>query len=272
MRGPNGPGGTISGVKGVVALASGYGLLAILAVPSMLPAADEPPAAVPAPAPPPAEVSPAPAAPVPDQVAGPDADQPAPPAEAGPVLEVEAAPNPRRQGTHEVAMRNLEFVPKTIDVAVGDTITWRNEDSEPHNAIAEDDSFRTETFGQGESASATIDEPGSHPYFCSIHAGMKGTVVAGDGGGGGGGTGGGGGGGGGGSSGGSGSSGSSTGSSSGVTGSSSASGTSTGSSASSSSGGSLPSTGREELWFALAGAWLLTVGAVVRTALADAGR
>jgi LPXTG-motif cell wall-anchored protein len=259
-------------VKGVIALVSGYALLAILAVPSLLPAADPEP--VPAPGPeaveptPPAASAPAPvngADPQPTQV------EPSPSQQAGTteVVEVEAE---GRQATHEVAMRDLKFIPKKINVAVGDTVTWRNDDTEPHNAIANDDSFRTETIQGGETVSATIDESGSHPYFCSIHAGMEGTVVAG----GGGGSGSGGGGGGGGSSGGSGSGGSGTSGSGTSTGPSpsASSGAATGStgttSSSSASSGSLPSTGSDELWFALAGAWLLTVGAAIRSAAAGA--
>ena len=38
-------------------------------------------------------------------------------------------------------MRDYEFVPKEITVDVGDTVTWTNEDSADHNAIADDDSF-----------------------------------------------------------------------------------------------------------------------------------
>jgi plastocyanin len=254
-------------VKGVIALVSGYAVLAMLAAPSLLVAADTESVA-----PVPAEADPAPAAPDPAEAAPPDpaqappADtgQPAAPADstAGQVEEVQVA---GRQATHEVAMRDIKFVPKQITVDVGDTITWRNEDSEPHNAIAKDDSFRTETIQQGETTFATINEPGSHSYFCSIHAGMTGTVVAGSAGGGGDGSGGGGGG----SGGGSGSSGTSAGASASAGGSSGiTSGAASGTSSSSRSGTSiLPATGRDELWFAIAGAWLLTVGAAVRAAV-----
>jgi plastocyanin len=255
-------------VRGVIALVSGYAVLAMLAAPSLLVAADTESVA-----PVPAEADPAPAAPDPAQAAPPDSaqaapvdtGQPAAPTDstAGQVEEVQMA---GRQATHEVAMRDIKFVPKQITVEVGDTITWRNEDSEPHNAIANDDSFRTETIQQGETTSATIDEAGSHPYFCSIHAGMTGTVVAGSAGGGAGGSGGAGGG----SGDGSGSSGTSAGAGASTGGSSSI--TSSGGSGTSSSSGSgtssLPATGRDELWFAIAGAWLLMVGAAVRAAVA----
>jgi plastocyanin len=247
-------------VKGVIALASGYAMLAALAAPSLLLAADAEPVAPP-------EIAPETTAPDPVQPAAQGTVQPAAPAGDASSDEVVEVPAAQKAVTYEVAMRNIKFVPKKITVAVGDTITWRNEDSEPHNAIAEDDSFRTDTIQQGETVSATIDEAGSHPYFCSIHAGMTWTVVAGSGGGGSGG-GGGGTGGGGGSTGGSGSTGSST--APGTNrGSSTTTTPSTGTGATASGGtSSLPSTGQEELWFALAGAWLLTVGALARGALA----
>jgi LPXTG-motif cell wall-anchored protein len=171
-----------------------------------------------------------------------------------------------KQSAHEVLMRDIEFVPKTITVDVGDTITWRNEDSEPHNAIANDNSiFSTETIQQGETVSATIDQAGTIPYFCSIHAGMKGTVRAVGGGSGGGGSGGGG------SGGGSGGAGSPGGSSDDFLDPSATppagSGSSTGSSSSAGSDSSLPTTGQDSVWLALAGAWLLAVGATIRAAL-----
>jgi plastocyanin len=185
----------------------------------------------------------------------------------------EATASQSKQATHQVTMRDIAFHPKTIHVAVGDTITWVNQDSEPHNAIANDDSFKTATIEQGQTASATIDQAGTIPYFCSIHAGMKATVVAGSGGSGGGS----------GSSGGSGGSGGAGSSGSGTSPDSFDSGALGGSSSSpttplpgatgsGTSGGatgptSLPMTGQGDLlWLAIAGAWLLAVGAAVRTA------
>jgi LPXTG-motif cell wall-anchored protein len=177
-----------------------------------------------------------------------------------------AATSSAKQAAHEVLMRDIEFVPKNITVDVGDTITWRNEDSEPHNAIANDNSiFSTETIQQGETVSATIDQAGTIPYFCSIHAGMKGTVRALGGGSGGGGSGGGG------SGGGPGGFGSPGGSSDDFPDPSATppagSGSAAGSSSSGGSDSSLPTTGQESVWLALAGAWLLVVGATIRAAL-----
>jgi LPXTG-motif cell wall-anchored protein len=242
-------------VKGVRALVGGYVACAALAAPAALSAAEGDAGSDPVGSAG-AVVAPAPTA------SGVEVTQAAPPASS-------------KQTTHEVVMRDISFVPKTITIDVGDTVTWRNEDSEPHNAIAEDDTFKTATIEQGETASATIEQAGTYPYFCSIHAGMKGTVKVGSGGGSGGG--------------GSGSSGGSGGSGSSGTGSGSAGGDFLGDPSSSPSAGSgtsgsslgggtgdpssLPTTGQDDaLWFALAGAWLLSVGAAIRAAASDAVR
>ena len=177
-----------------------------------------------------------------------------------------------KQATHDVAMRDYKFVPKEITVEVGDTVTFTNEDSADHNAIAEDDSFRTPTFGEGESESVTISEPGSYPYFCSLHSNMEGRISTPGSESGGGGSGG---------SGGSGSGGSDTGGEDGgssggsplipdpgATGDTAGSTGSGGSPSASSGGSSLPLTGSDSVWLAIAGAWMLAVGVAVRLAVA----
>jgi plastocyanin len=179
-----------------------------------------------------------------------------------------------RQATHDVAMRNFKFVPREITVDVGDTVTWTNEDSAEHNAIAEDDSFRTPTFGEGETASVTINQAGTFPYFCSLHANMEGRISTtgseppAGGGSGGGGSGGGGS---------AGTGGSGSGSTSGDTsplfpgdpGAAAGSGAGTGAGSSAGGGNStLPFSGADSLWLAIAGGWLLVVGVAVRAAVA----
>ena len=176
-----------------------------------------------------------------------------------------------KQTSHDVAMRDYKFVPKEITVDVGDTVTFTNEDTADHNAIAEDDSFRTSTFGEGESESVTISEAGSYPYFCSLHANMEGRIsTTGSEPSGGGG------------SGGSGDSGSGSGSGSAggrapgdiplIPGDPRTTGSTdpgTGATTGGSGGdGTLPLTGSDSTWLAIAGLWLLSVGVAVRAAVA----
>ena len=87
-------------------------------------------------------------------------------------------PVARKAAAGSVQIKDFKFAPATVTVNVGDTVTWTNSDSAPHNAKAGDGSFGTSNLSKGESGSATISEAGTHAYICSIHPNMKGTVKA----------------------------------------------------------------------------------------------
>ncbi|MGH2379594.1 MAG: plastocyanin/azurin family copper-binding protein, partial [Candidatus Limnocylindria bacterium] len=75
-----------------------------------------------------------------------------------------------------VAMRGVQFVPATVNVNVGDAVTWTNEDGIAHSAQADDGSFDTGIFSTG-SRSVTLTQPGTFGYFCAVHpTTMRGTV------------------------------------------------------------------------------------------------
>jgi plastocyanin len=78
---------------------------------------------------------------------------------------------------HLVGMNNYEFFPDTITVKAGETVAWANQDNTSHSATADDNSFDTGVFPQGDSKTVTFSEPGTYTYHCSLHPSMKGTVV-----------------------------------------------------------------------------------------------
>jgi len=95
-----------------------------------------------------------------------------------------------------VSMVDSAFRPANITVEVGETITWTNDGALLHTATADDGSFDTGILDPGQSDSVTIDDPGSYPYYCTLHGapggvGMAGTITVTQAGGGGGGNGGG---------------------------------------------------------------------------------
>jgi plastocyanin len=79
--------------------------------------------------------------------------------------------------TVEVIMKNRTYEPKTVTIKVGDTVTWVNQDSPQHDAVADNGEFDSGLFDQGETFSFTFTAAGTYPYHCSIHPGMEGTVV-----------------------------------------------------------------------------------------------
>jgi plastocyanin len=86
-----------------------------------------------------------------------------------------------RRGAHKasstsVTIQDFFFSPGTVTVDVGDTVTWRNSGQAPHNATANDGSFKTPDLNNGQSGSHTFSSPGTFSYICTIHPYMQGTV------------------------------------------------------------------------------------------------
>jgi plastocyanin len=82
-------------------------------------------------------------------------------------------------GPAEIAIQNFAFLPATLTVARGSTVTWVNRDEEPHNIVNVDQPrvFRSAAVDGGEKFSFTFSNPGTYKYICSIHPHMSGTVV-----------------------------------------------------------------------------------------------
>ncbi len=69
------------------------------------------------------------------------------------------------------------FSPNPVEVNVGETVTWVNDDSGRHTVTSKDGIFDSGMMGKGESFSFTFDKAGEYPYFCAPHPNMVGTVV-----------------------------------------------------------------------------------------------
>lgn len=91
-----------------------------------------------------------------------------------------------------VEMFDNRFQYTEIKIPVGGSVNWIGAGRNPHNAVAADESWSTETaFGsleqlEGDEAKLTYDEPGTYVFFCTFHgnaqgAGMAGTLIVDDG-------------------------------------------------------------------------------------------
>ena len=80
-------------------------------------------------------------------------------------------------GAVVIAMKDIKFVPEDAKAKVGQEICWPNEDEIQHNAVAEEGAdFKSDLYGKGETFTATVDQPGTVKYVCTIHPGMDGTI------------------------------------------------------------------------------------------------
>jgi len=78
-------------------------------------------------------------------------------------------------GENTIVERGTAFVPSTLEVSVGDTVTFLNEDRELH--IVRIDGVTLGNQNEGESVTWTAERPGEFPFNCPIHPSMTGTIV-----------------------------------------------------------------------------------------------
>jgi plastocyanin len=78
-----------------------------------------------------------------------------------------------------VQIRAFAFVPPVLKVAPGTTVTWTNEDDEPHTVTATDKTFRSSALDGAGKYSFTFRVPGDYSYFCALHPHMTGHIVVG---------------------------------------------------------------------------------------------
>ena len=75
------------------------------------------------------------------------------------------------------------FIPSTVVITAGGTVTWENTDNAAHTATSgspsdgPDDVWDSSLMMVNGSYSVTLDDEGTYPYFCMVHPWMQGTVI-----------------------------------------------------------------------------------------------
>ena len=83
-------------------------------------------------------------------------------------------------------LTNTAFKPNPATVHVGDTVTWTNDDTQPHTVTSgsngtPDNKFNSSPnfnplLAPGQTFKHTFTQAGQYPYFCALHPNMVGTV------------------------------------------------------------------------------------------------
>ncbi|MEM3063919.1 MAG: plastocyanin/azurin family copper-binding protein [Candidatus Nitrosotenuis sp.] len=118
------------------------------------------------------------------------------PVEEAPVMEEEQPV----EEEHEVAMSaevsipsgssvpgceatNECFIPSTVTIGVGGTVTWSNDDTAAHTVTSgsaesgPDGTFDSSILMAGKTFEHTFDDAGDYDYFCIVHPWMTGKVI-----------------------------------------------------------------------------------------------
>jgi plastocyanin len=77
---------------------------------------------------------------------------------------------------HTVTIGATAYQPATLTVAVGDSITWVNQDPFAHTVTAEEGDFDSGDIPAGRSWTYTATAQGEFDYECTYHRTMKGTL------------------------------------------------------------------------------------------------
>src|SRR5919108_230694 len=85
------------------------------------------------------------------------------------------------------SLTDTAFQPNPVQVSVGSTVTWTNNDAQPHTATSGQNATPDGTFDSspnfnpllnpGQTFSHTFTEAGQYPYYCELHPNMVGTVI-----------------------------------------------------------------------------------------------
>lgn len=76
-----------------------------------------------------------------------------------------------------VTLKDYSYTPSDIEVKKGTSIKFTNLDKAGHTVTANDGSFDTPLFSDGESQVITFNQVGEYAYYCRPHTYMKGNVT-----------------------------------------------------------------------------------------------
>lgn len=80
-------------------------------------------------------------------------------------------------GTAEITIKNFAFAPPNASIKAGTTVTFSNQDNQPHTATADDGSFDAGTIAAGASTTHRFDSATTIKYHCSFHPFMTATIT-----------------------------------------------------------------------------------------------
>ncbi|MET7620394.1 cupredoxin family copper-binding protein [Streptomyces sp. NPDC005408] len=80
---------------------------------------------------------------------------------------------------HTIVIKNMAYAEPKLTVAVGETVTWVNEDSAPHTVTTTSgpEKFDSGNLEKGESWSFTFTKAGTYSYYCAVHPDMKAQIT-----------------------------------------------------------------------------------------------
>jgi len=77
----------------------------------------------------------------------------------------------------EVTIENFHFIPATLKIAAGSSVTWTNKDDDVHTVMDAAGVFRSGALDGGQSFRYTFAKAGVYRIACSLHPQMSEVIV-----------------------------------------------------------------------------------------------
>jgi plastocyanin len=89
--------------------------------------------------------------------------------------------NPVVAAEYEVDQKNMSFSVTTLNVKVGDTVSFKNSDNMAHNiySLSDAKTFDLGSTPPGAAKKVVFDQPGAVEVECAIHPSMKMKIIVG---------------------------------------------------------------------------------------------
>jgi len=92
------------------------------------------------------------------------------------VLVALAVASPALAATKTVSITKTGFVPTTVTISTGDSITWKNADTRNHQVVSDRGSFVSPILRPGQSYTFTFQASGTYKYRDGLYPDNRGTV------------------------------------------------------------------------------------------------
>lgn len=79
--------------------------------------------------------------------------------------------------TNQVIISNYKYLPSTLTIKAGSSVTWINTDAMTHTATSNNSVFDSGDITTGKSFTYKFNTPGTYPYFCIYHPYMVATII-----------------------------------------------------------------------------------------------
>jgi plastocyanin len=87
-------------------------------------------------------------------------------------------PSPAAPESTAVSIGYGDYHPAKIDVLAGDTVAWHNDSVRRHTVTQDGGGFDSGTIPTGTDFAHRFEQAGAFPYYCRLHAGIRGEVDA----------------------------------------------------------------------------------------------